>query len=326
MKVSICIPTYNQAQYLDKAIYSAANQTVKPFEIIVSNDASTDKTLDILNAIKKDIPYLKIINQKQNLGIAGNTNACLKQATGDFIVRLDSDDYLGELYCANLLNLLTEFPEAGSAHANVKEVNQFDKITKDRVLFRKKKFQKGDDALKEAAKGYKVAANIIMFRKEALQSVNYIDNRPDYVEDYHLFCDLAANGWGNVFSNTFLSYYRIWIDSKKVRQKRKLLEISGIYRVFTEILEPAYKNRQWSFNILKNSRARFAANQADCLEWDVYTKQEVDELKAWLLKLSSDTYTKVFIWIYTHGYGKHLRIIDNYKIKLAFFIKAILNF
>lgn len=325
MKVSICIPTYNQVQYLEKAIYSAANQTLKPYEIIVSNDASTDNTLELLKDIKKNVPCLKIIEQKENLGIAKNTNYCLRQATGDFIVRLDSDDYLDEKYCERLIILLNEYPEAGSAHANVREINQFGKITRDRVLFRKKIFQKGDEALIDAMKGYKVAANIIMFRRVALDSVNYIDNRPDYVEDYHLFCDLAAKGWGNVFCNKFLSYYRIWLDSGKVRQKRKLLEISGLYKVFTEVLEPVFESKKWNLKLLKKSKAKFAATQADCLGWDVYTTSEVEELKLWILKLSSDLNTKVFIWIYMNGFGKYINIIDQYKVKLAFHIKAIVN-
>ena len=52
MKISICIPAYNQANYIEQAVRSAAMQTVTPFEIIVSDDCSTDDTVAILERLQ----------------------------------------------------------------------------------------------------------------------------------------------------------------------------------------------------------------------------------------------------------------------------------
>ena len=59
MKVSICIPTYNQGLYIEKAIRSAALQTVKPFEIIVYDDCSTDETPQILQRLAKEFSPMR---------------------------------------------------------------------------------------------------------------------------------------------------------------------------------------------------------------------------------------------------------------------------
>ncbi|RYE14874.1 MAG: glycosyltransferase, partial [Rickettsiales bacterium] len=213
MKVSVCIPTYNQSQYLTQAIRSAYDQSLKPLEIIVSDDCSTDDTSEVLTSLSKEIPSLKIILQPVNLGIAKNTDSCLRLAKGDFVIRLDSDDSLSSSYIEKLSNLLLKYPQAGYAHAAVQEIDQHGNFLQKRQLARKSGYQDSIVALKSAVKGYRVSANIIMFRKEALEQVDYITNRPNYVEDYHLSASLASAGFGNVYSNETLAFYRVWIDS-----------------------------------------------------------------------------------------------------------------
>ena len=77
-------------------------------------------------------------------------------------------------------------------------------------------------------KGYRVAANIVMFKKDALVTVGYLTGRPEYVEDYHLSVALASAGYGNVYTDEVISYYRVWTDAGKARLKRKLAEIVGL--------------------------------------------------------------------------------------------------
>jgi glycosyltransferase involved in cell wall biosynthesis len=67
--VSICIPTYNQSAYLERAIRSAYNQTYKPKEIIVCDDCSTDETRFVLERLTSEISILTVFYQPINLGI-----------------------------------------------------------------------------------------------------------------------------------------------------------------------------------------------------------------------------------------------------------------
>jgi len=321
MKISVSIPTYNQGQYVEKAILSAFNQTLKPFEIIVSNDCSTDDTMEVLERLKLTVPILKVINQPVNLGIGGNVDACLKAASGKLILRLDSDDYLEPDYCAVMSALMAEYPEAGYGHANVGEVDQFDRTLKNRTLFRNAVYQTGEEALKAAVKGYRVAANILIFRKAALESVNYMAGRPDFGEDYHLAADLAAKGWGNVFSAKILSHYRVWTDTGKVRQKRKMRELTGLLSVFKDVIEPAFTQRNWDKNSIEKSKENIACSQSDCLGWDVYTAEEISELAEAVLNLSGSGKTKRFIWLNRNGFGKYLKGIKQLEGSLKSFVK-----
>ena len=321
MKISISIPTYNQGQYVEKAILSAFNQTVKPFEIIVSNDCSTDHTKEVLENLKLKVPILKVITQPVNLGIGGNVDACLKAALGDFILRLDSDDYLEPDYCAVISALLVEYPKAGYGHANVFEIDKFDKTLKNRVLFRNAEYQNGEEALKAAVKGYRVAANILMFRKEALESVDFMAGRPDFGEDYHLAADLAAKDWGNVFSPKILSNYRVWTDTGNARQKRKMKELTGLLSVFKDVIEPAYEKRNWDKKTIEKSKENIACSQSDCLGWTSYTLEEINELAKAVQNLSASEKTKRFIYMNRNGYGKYLASIKNIKGSFKAFIK-----
>jgi glycosyltransferase involved in cell wall biosynthesis len=87
MNVSIIIPCYNQAQYLPDAIESALEQTV-PCEVIVVNDGSPDNTSEVA----KRFP-VKLI-EKENGGLSSARNAGIKEAQGEWILTLDSDDII----------------------------------------------------------------------------------------------------------------------------------------------------------------------------------------------------------------------------------------
>lgn len=321
MNVSVCIPTYNQSQYLVQAVRSALNQTVVPAEIIVSDDCSTDDTAAVLEELVQEIPILKVIRKAKNLGISQNTDECLRQATGDFVVRLDSDDLLGPSYLEKLSALLVNYPEAAYAHAAIQEIDQRGNFLKQRVLARQSGFQASNEALLAAKKGYRVAANIVMFRRSALEAVNYSTGRPNYVEDFHLSASLAAAGYGNVYLNEVIAFYRVWTDAGKARQRRKLLEINGLHRVFEEVLAPAYAERKWDLAQLGKQRTVFACTQADCLGWDVYTAQEVAELTEALQQLSPSRQVKLFTWIYSKGFG----FIPNAYAKSILILKSLVK-
>ena len=88
-KISVIIPNYNYAQYLDQAIQSVLKQSYDNLELIVVNNGSTDNSLEILEKYKHKI---HLINQP-NLGQSGARNSGLSASSGDFIAFLDADDF-----------------------------------------------------------------------------------------------------------------------------------------------------------------------------------------------------------------------------------------
>ncbi|MBA3920451.1 MAG: glycosyltransferase family 2 protein [Nostocaceae cyanobacterium] len=91
IKVSILITAYNCEKYIYKAIESALAQTEKQIEVIVINDASTDNTLKIAQSFNDE--RLKVFTNPQNFGQSYSLNFAAKEAKGEWIVSLDSDDW-----------------------------------------------------------------------------------------------------------------------------------------------------------------------------------------------------------------------------------------
>lgn len=91
MKLSIIIPAYNVEKYIKQCIDSLLLVALDK-EIIIINDGSTDKTLDILSQYQH-LPEIKIINQ-ENKGVAYSRNLGINIAKGDYISFIDSDDFI----------------------------------------------------------------------------------------------------------------------------------------------------------------------------------------------------------------------------------------
>lgn len=95
MDVSVIIPCYNAEQYIKKCIEILLNDKLKKKEIILVNDGSTDRTLEILNKYKENNKNIIVINQK-NSGQAVARNNGLKLAKGKYITFIDIDDFPAE--------------------------------------------------------------------------------------------------------------------------------------------------------------------------------------------------------------------------------------
>lgn len=104
MKVSIVIPAYNEEDTISNVIVDCLSSYPKA-EIIVVNDASTDKTLEILNKIKQRHHRLKILTNRRNSGHAYSVVKGLKKATGDYVIYMDADNqiHLSD-FCFDLAN------------------------------------------------------------------------------------------------------------------------------------------------------------------------------------------------------------------------------
>ncbi|MCG9793906.1 glycosyltransferase family 2 protein [Flavobacterium algicola] len=92
--VSICIPTFNGELFILEALESVRKQTYTNLEIIISDDASTDKTLDIINQFQCETKLSIAIFQHFPTGIGANWNNCIKKAKGEYIKFVFQDDVL----------------------------------------------------------------------------------------------------------------------------------------------------------------------------------------------------------------------------------------
>ncbi|UYI80111.1 MAG: glycosyltransferase [Fusobacterium varium] len=100
-KVSVIVPVYNVEKYIGKCIRSIMEQTLEEIEIIVINDGSPDRSLEIVNRLMKEDQRIKVITKK-NGGLSSARNIGIKIATGKYIQHIDGDDWIEENYLKNM--------------------------------------------------------------------------------------------------------------------------------------------------------------------------------------------------------------------------------
>jgi glycosyltransferase involved in cell wall biosynthesis len=106
-KVSVIVPCFNQAQYLDEALQSVLDQTYSNWECIIVNDGSPDNTEEVAEKwCKKDNRFKYIY--KENGGLSNARNAGIETSEGEFILPLDADDKIGEDYIKLAVNAFVE--------------------------------------------------------------------------------------------------------------------------------------------------------------------------------------------------------------------------
>ncbi len=94
MNISVVIPMYNRENTIETAIMSVLNQTVRPMEIIVVDDCSTDASVKVVKELRKKSKMIRLIRLQRNSGAQVARNCGIKVAQGDWILFLDSDDEL----------------------------------------------------------------------------------------------------------------------------------------------------------------------------------------------------------------------------------------
>jgi glycosyltransferase involved in cell wall biosynthesis len=327
MSVAICIGTFNQAQYLTGSVESALRQTYPIHEILVSDDCSTDNTSEVMAEICRIHPKVRHSRQRENVGLPRNLSSVLSRATTDLVVRLDSDDRLEPDYVAVLAPLMAKYPQAGFAHCGVYELDQHDSRRRVRRLARTNEFESSEQALKRNAPGFRVAANCILYRAQALREANYYYPNIGWraTEDWDLCLRIAAKGWGNVYADQVLSNYRVWEDVQQVRAKRKLAELATLIQVYKETLVPEYLQRGWNTSVLSKCMRRQAVSFADAIDLPIFTQAELREYKQLLGELGDSFSLSAAIFLADHGFNPAIRVANRIKLRVRDGIKGLIK-
>lgn len=180
--VSIIIPMYNVAQFIEKCIKSAYDQDMQDsdFEVILVNDESPDNSLEIATRLTSERNNVTIVSQK-NKGLGGARNTGVEQANGDYIIFLDSDDFL-------LPNMLkTAVAVAKEKDLDVLEfgaqgVDELGKIVYTKAISSGAEIFKGIDYCREIA--YMDSACNKLYKRDFLNQNKLVFIEKIFIEDY----------------------------------------------------------------------------------------------------------------------------------------------
>lgn len=241
IEISIIIPCYNDAQYIQDAIDSLMLQTYQNFEIIIIDDASNDQnTIDILSTF--DNHRIKIIFLENNSGPAIARNIGIKHAKGNYILPLDADDKIATTYLEKAKNILDANPKIGIVYCKAELFGE----------------QSGNWNLPTYSFPQILIGNMIfataMYRKKDWKSVGgYNENMIHGNEDYDFWLSLIEKGFGVYKISEVLFYYRIKLMSrtKKLSLNRNK-EIESYIQLFHNHKDIYVENIGVFFTELKN--------------------------------------------------------------------------
>lgn len=122
-RISVCLPNFNHAKYLSGAIEAIWAQSLRPFEVIVVDDASDDDSVKIIEDLCIRFPDTRLIKNSVNQGCCRSTNRAIEAATGDYIFATAADDLVLPGYFQRTVLGLEEYPRAGVCVTGVKYID-----------------------------------------------------------------------------------------------------------------------------------------------------------------------------------------------------------
>jgi glycosyltransferase involved in cell wall biosynthesis len=201
-KVSVIITNYNRGKLIDRAIRSCFDQvlfTGIKLEVIVVDDASTDNSIKILEMYGDSIILVKHF---KNMGVSSASNSGIKKATGDFIIRLDADDFLNKMSIFIITSILTENKDIDFVYT--------DHFRVDNLGFKEKKVKLDTmEMLFEHGAG-------VMFRRKVFSELGGYDEKLKNCEDYDLLIRVVSKYKGYYLP---LALYRYHINGDNLTLK-----------------------------------------------------------------------------------------------------------
>jgi glycosyltransferase involved in cell wall biosynthesis len=230
LKATIFIATYNQADFIAEALESALNQTYpqNSYEVLLINDGSTDATPSIL---KKYDSKIKIVHQ-ENHGLGPTCNQGLALASGEYFIRLDSDDFFDPTILSKMIPLLEKNHGVAAIYSDRYELHAKEK----------KIIQTSANDI------YSMVACGVMMRTQDVREVG--GYQKTFWEEYDLFIRLSKKG-KFIHLNEPLYHYRFhehnmtnnianrqagWRELIKLHGEKKVMKAGNIQR-FKELEE-----------------------------------------------------------------------------------------
>ncbi len=195
--ISVIVPCYNQAQYLEECLNSVYNQTFTDWECIIVNDGSPDNTEEVAKRFEiKDLRFKYI--KKENGGLSSARNAGIRNAAGKYILPLDADDFIGTEYLQNAVNVLTTDPTIELVYCKADYFGEktgpwklpaysFERLLKENLIF----------------------CTCFYSRDKALEIGLYDEGLTDGLEDWEFLLRLLDENSKVCCLNETLFYYRI---------------------------------------------------------------------------------------------------------------------
>ena len=259
MKYSIIIPVYNTGKYLEKCLDSVIGQTYENYEIIIVNDGSTDNSESIIKDYVSKNSKIKYIFKK-NEGLSEARNDGVKSSNGDYLLFVDSDDYIEDV----TLERLNEYTKKGynlisfNAHCKDEHGNSLFKITKPDF-----EVTNGQNAIKsfiESSSNF-VSACLFAYNATFYKKHDFKFTKGKYYEDFGLLPLIIVES-NSVISikDDLYNYIHVPGSITRTKSDEKIIKKSKDVLYFFDVLNKEFKENKTISEDTKKIIYSFLAN------------------------------------------------------------------
>ncbi|MCI8465137.1 MAG: glycosyltransferase [Lachnospiraceae bacterium] len=214
--VSVCIPAYNSARYIEDTVTSVLNQSYSHVEVVIVDDGSVDNTCEIVSSIQDE--RVRLIRNETNLGMTANWNKCVRETKGKYVKLLCADDVLYRDSLRKEMAAMLKHPDVALV---VSDTALIDEDGKKRGRFKRYPRHGKVDGKKVAKrslmlKSYFGAPCNTLFSREAYEKAGGFDVDFPYILDFDLWIRIACMGSVYVIHEE-LNGFRVRNDSNTGR-------------------------------------------------------------------------------------------------------------
>jgi glycosyltransferase involved in cell wall biosynthesis len=233
--ISIIVPVYNTENYLEKCLYSLVNQTYKNIEIIIIDDGSPDNSMNIIQKFVLADNRVKVISQK-NQGLSGARNTGMNNANGDYIMFIDSDDWIEIDTCEKAINASEKYNADVVFWPYIKEFSDLQKdnylFDKTEIIWSEKNINQlsrrmvglvGDELANPQSIDNLVTAWGKLYKKSVIGDVRFTDTKIIGTEDALFNIEVFLGINSAVYIPDLLSHYRKDNESSLTHNYKKKL-------------------------------------------------------------------------------------------------------
>ncbi len=187
--VSVLVPSYNHAPFVERTLRSIFAQTLKPKKLIVIDDGSKDESAAIIRRVLGECPFENEFIARENRGLSATLNEGFGRAEGEFFAYLGSDDLWFPNFLEERIRLLESRPDAVLAFGHAFLIDENDRIIDSTAEWTS--FADGD-VLPFLLRGQIFSSPSVVYRHRALEKYKWNEN--SVLEDYELYLKLCAEG------------------------------------------------------------------------------------------------------------------------------------
>ena len=240
--ISVVIPSYNHEKYIAEAIQSVLDQTYQDFEIVITDDGSSDNSVKLIKEFTD--PRIKLFIFSENKGACLAVNNCIENSTGEFIALLNSDDVFLPNKLEVQLNFLNSHPEIGAVFSYAKIINDDSKEFQGKHFYKNIFIQPNRNRFEWLNyffyNGNCLCHPSILIRRECYENVGLYDPRFAQLPDFDLWIRLCQRYEIYIISEELI-YFRVRDNEANASGNRlenhirATAELSQIYNNFLSL-------------------------------------------------------------------------------------------